>query len=138
MAHTRVSVWRSNLGKQLKKMTELTPRQPSSILLGTRKKTETTVDGPPRSSEEGTVANAANVHQERLKEYHKRMDASMMSMRRKIAGLRPDQIRQLPKEELDLPVSVQDFDEALDKCNKSVSREDLNKYEKWMKEFGST
>nr|CAD7587662.1 unnamed protein product [Timema genevievae] len=65
-------------------------------------------------------------------------DASMMSMRRKIAGLRPDQIRQLPKEELDLPVSVQDFDEALDKCNKSVSREDLNKYEKWMKEFGST
>nr|CAD7393793.1 unnamed protein product [Timema cristinae] len=65
-------------------------------------------------------------------------DASMMSMRRKISGLRPDQIRQLPKEELDLPVSVQDFDEALDKCNKSVSREDLNKYEKWMKEFGST
>ncbi|XP_063233836.1 katanin p60 ATPase-containing subunit A-like 1 [Bacillus rossius redtenbacheri] len=65
-------------------------------------------------------------------------DASMMSMRRKIAGLRPDQIRQLPKEELDLPVTVQDFDEALEKCNKSVSKEDLNKYEKWMQEYGST
>ncbi|XP_001601295.1 katanin p60 ATPase-containing subunit A-like 1 [Nasonia vitripennis] len=65
-------------------------------------------------------------------------DASMMSMRRKIAGLRPDQIRQLPKEELDLPVSAQDFDEALERCNKSVSQEDLEKYEKWMSEFGSS
>jgi len=65
-------------------------------------------------------------------------DASMMSMRRKIAGLRPDQIKQLPKEELDLPVTVQDFAEALAKCNKSVSKEDLDKYQKWMHEFGST
>ncbi|XP_069695966.1 katanin p60 ATPase-containing subunit A-like 1 [Periplaneta americana] len=65
-------------------------------------------------------------------------DASMMSMRRKIAGLRPDQIKQLPKEELDLPVSVRDFEEALAKCNKSVSKEDLDKYVKWMHEFGST
>ncbi|XP_058802145.1 katanin p60 ATPase-containing subunit A-like 1 [Phymastichus coffea] len=65
-------------------------------------------------------------------------DASMMSMRRKIAGLRPDQIRQLPKEELDLPVSAADFDEAVERCNKSVSQEDLEKYEKWMNEFGSS
>lgn len=65
-------------------------------------------------------------------------DASMMSMRRKIAGLMPEEIRKLPKEELELPVSKRDFDEAIKKCNKSVSREDLEKYEKWMKEFGST
>ncbi|XP_012278026.1 katanin p60 ATPase-containing subunit A-like 1 [Orussus abietinus] len=65
-------------------------------------------------------------------------DASMMSMRKKIAGLKPDQIRQLPKEELDLPVSATDFDEAVEKCNKSVSQEDLEKYEKWMNEFGSS
>ncbi|CAH0385363.1 unnamed protein product [Bemisia tabaci] len=65
-------------------------------------------------------------------------DASMMSMRRKIAGLKPDQIRQLPREELDLPVTMQDFIEAISKCNKSVSKEDLDKYEKWMSEFGST
>lgn len=65
-------------------------------------------------------------------------DASMMSMRRKIAGLRPEQIKQLSREELDLPVSAPDFKEALAKCNKSVSKEDLDKYEKWMKEFGST
>ncbi|KAK7603768.1 hypothetical protein V9T40_003767 [Parthenolecanium corni] len=65
-------------------------------------------------------------------------DAAMMSMRRKIAGLRPDQIKQIPREELDLPVSAQDFRDALAKCNKSVSKEDLDKYEKWMNEFGST
>lgn len=65
-------------------------------------------------------------------------DASMMSMRRKIAGLRPDQIKQLAKEDLDLPVSKQDFLDAISKCNKSVSREDLEKYEKWMAEFGSS
>lgn len=65
-------------------------------------------------------------------------DASMMSMRRKIAGLKPEQIRQLNKEELDLPVSTQDFTEALSKCNKSVSKQDLEKYQRWMKEFGSS
>lgn len=62
----------------------------------------------------------------------------MMSMRRKIAGLRPDQIKQLPKEEVDLPVTMQDFMEALEKCNKSVSKEDLDRYDKWMNEFGSS
>ena len=62
----------------------------------------------------------------------------MMSMRRRIAGLRPDQIRQLPKEELDLPVTMEDFVEAVDKCNKSVSADDLDRYEKWMREFGSS
>ena len=65
-------------------------------------------------------------------------DASMMSMRRKIAGLKPSEIKNLAKAELDLPVTKQDFLEALQKCNKSVSREDLDKYEKWMEEFGST
>ncbi|KAK9889392.1 hypothetical protein WA026_004666 [Henosepilachna vigintioctopunctata] len=65
-------------------------------------------------------------------------DASMMSMRRKIFGLRPDQIKQLPKEELDLPVTMRDFQEALLKNNKSVSSEDLEKYEKWMSDFGSS
>ena len=65
-------------------------------------------------------------------------DASMMSMRRKIAGLKPSEIRNLDKAELDLPVTKQDFLDAVAKCNKSVSREDLDKYEKWMVEFGSS
>ena len=61
----------------------------------------------------------------------------MMSMRRKIAGLRPEQIKQLPKEELDLPVTAKDFKEAVKKCNKSVSDNDIQKYQSWMEEFGS-
>ena len=65
-------------------------------------------------------------------------DASMMSMRRKIAGLRPSEIKNLDKNELDLPVTKQDFLDAIAKCNKSVSKEDLDKYEKWMEEFGSS
>merc|ERR1712079_857273 len=65
-------------------------------------------------------------------------DASMMSMRRKIAGLKPSEIKNLARAELDLPVTKQDFLEAIAKCNKSVSKEDLDKYEKWMEEFGST
>lgn len=62
----------------------------------------------------------------------------MMSMRRKIAGLKPEQIRQLATEEVDLPVSTHDFSDAISKCNKSVSKQDLEKYEKWMQEFGSS
>lgn len=65
-------------------------------------------------------------------------DASMMSMRRRIIGLTPEQIKQIPKEELDMPVSQKDFEEALARCNKSVAREDLEKYDKWMSEYGST
>jgi len=65
-------------------------------------------------------------------------DASMMSMRRKIAGKKPSEIRSLCKEELDMPITRQDFVEAVHKCNKSVSKEDLEKYEKWMEEFGSS
>lgn len=65
-------------------------------------------------------------------------DASMMSMRRKITGLKPEQIKQLAKEELDLPVTRQDFLEALSKCNKSVSKGDIQKYLTWMDEFGSS
>lgn len=64
-------------------------------------------------------------------------DASMMIMRRRIAGLTPEEIRNLPKQEFDLPVTLKDFEDAISKCNKSVSKEDLEKYEKWINEFGS-
>lgn len=65
-------------------------------------------------------------------------DASMMSMRRKIYGMRPEEIKKLPREEIDLPVTTRDFREAVDKNNKSVSKDDLTRYVKWMSEFGST
>ena len=65
-------------------------------------------------------------------------DAAMMSLRKKIIGLKPEQIKLLAKDEIDLPVTLTDFMEALDKCNKSVSKQDLERYEKWMDEFGSS
>lgn len=62
----------------------------------------------------------------------------MMAMRRRIRGLTPEQIKSLPKEELDLPVNMEDFGLALNKVSKSVSDADIKKYEEWMKEFGAT
>jgi katanin p60 ATPase-containing subunit A1 len=62
----------------------------------------------------------------------------MMSMRKAIDGLSPDEIRNLPKDKLNLPVSIQDFHLAIKKINRSVSDDDLAKHKKWSDEFGST
>ncbi|XP_033864309.2 katanin p60 ATPase-containing subunit A-like 1 isoform X1 [Acipenser ruthenus] len=64
-------------------------------------------------------------------------DASMMAMRRRIQGLTPEEIRALSKDELQMPVTMEDFELALKKISKSVSAADLEKYELWMTEFGS-
>ena len=61
----------------------------------------------------------------------------MMVMRKRIQGLSAEQIRNLPKEELDFPVTQEDFRSALTKCSKSVSEADIKKYVDWMNEFGS-
>jgi len=65
-------------------------------------------------------------------------DASMMSMRRRIAGLTPEQIKAIPKDELNMKVTQQDFEEALKKVSKTVGEDDILKYIKWMEDFGST
>ncbi|KAJ3381992.1 Katanin p60 ATPase-containing subunit A1 [Entophlyctis sp. JEL0112] len=64
-------------------------------------------------------------------------DASMMSMRKRIRGLTADQIKSIPKEELEAPASKEDFDTALTKIQSSVSQADLKRYQDWMDEFGS-
>lgn len=61
----------------------------------------------------------------------------MMAMRRRISGLSPEEIRNLPKAELDLPVNMDDFQLALKKVSKSVSDSDIKKYLEWMEEFGA-
>ena len=61
----------------------------------------------------------------------------MMAMRRLIEGKKPDEIKNLAKEELELPTTSEDFLSALKKCSKSVSAADLKKYDEWMAEFGS-
>ena len=47
----------------------------------------------------------------------------MMIMRRRIAGQKPSEII-LGREGLALPVPMEDFKEAVEKCNKGVSSED--------------
>ncbi|XP_063059700.1 katanin p60 ATPase-containing subunit A-like 1 [Engraulis encrasicolus] len=64
-------------------------------------------------------------------------DAAMMAMRRRIQGLCPEEIRALSKEELQMPVTMEDFEITLKKISKSVSAADLEKYDGWMAEFGS-
>ncbi|KAI9349271.1 P-loop containing nucleoside triphosphate hydrolase protein [Zopfochytrium polystomum] len=63
-------------------------------------------------------------------------DASMMSMRKRIRGLTPDQIKTIPKDELEVPATMDDFVAALAKIQSSVSQADLKKYQDWMDEFG--
>ena len=64
-------------------------------------------------------------------------DASMMGMRRLIDEKGLSHIQQLPKEQLELPTTMKDFEGSLQRCSKSVSLDDLVRYEKWMSEFGS-
>lgn len=65
-------------------------------------------------------------------------DAAFMAARKKIKGLSADAIKQMGREEMDLPVTKADFDEAISKVQPSVNRADIEKYEKWTQEFGST
>jgi len=62
----------------------------------------------------------------------------MMSMRRRISGMKPEDIRNIPREELLTPTSMDDFTQAIKNVSKTVSAADLQKYEKWMEEFGSS
>lgn len=61
----------------------------------------------------------------------------MMGMRRKITGRTPSEIKKIRREEVDLPVTSQDFQEATTRTRKSVSANDVARFEKWMNEYGS-
>lgn len=60
-----------------------------------------------------------------------------MAMRRKIMGKTPAEIRMIKREEVDLPVTASDFDDAISKTRKSVSEADVKNFENWMSEYGS-
>ena len=65
-------------------------------------------------------------------------DASMMSMRRMIAGKSGEEIKRMRREEMEQPITQADFVEALSRVQSSVGKNDLDKYERWMQEFGSS
>nr|XP_033793653.1 katanin p60 ATPase-containing subunit A1 isoform X3 [Geotrypetes seraphini] len=64
-------------------------------------------------------------------------DASLMAMRRRIEGLTPEEIRNLSRDDMHMPTTMEDFEMALKKVSKSVSAADIEKYEQWIDEFGS-
>lgn len=61
----------------------------------------------------------------------------MMSMRKRISGRTPSEIKRMKREEFDLPVTTTDFQEALSRCKKSVTASDVAKYEQWIQQYGS-
>lgn len=65
-------------------------------------------------------------------------DAAMMDMRRRIEGLSIEEIQALRNENFTLITTMNDFLETLSRVSPSVSKGDLEKYEKWMEEFKST
>ncbi|XP_050343350.1 katanin p60 ATPase-containing subunit A1-like isoform X2 [Nymphalis io] len=63
-------------------------------------------------------------------------DAAMMTMRRKIAGKSPDQIRRLKRSELDAPVSKEDISAAIEKTRRTVTQADVARYTTWIQKHG--
>lgn len=64
-------------------------------------------------------------------------EAAMMSMRARIANLTADEIKALAQEEVDLPITSSDFSQAIQNTSPSVSYADVQKYEKWIHDFGA-
>ncbi|XP_053603489.1 katanin p60 ATPase-containing subunit A1-like isoform X2 [Plodia interpunctella] len=63
-------------------------------------------------------------------------DASMMTMRRKIAGKTPEQIRKLKRTELEAPISKNDLEAASEKTRRTVTPADVARYTSWMQKHG--
>ncbi|XP_012161962.1 katanin p60 ATPase-containing subunit A1 isoform X1 [Ceratitis capitata] len=64
-------------------------------------------------------------------------DAAMMAMRRLIAGRSPAEIKDIRREDIDQPITVQDFQDAMERTKQSVSLDDVTRFEKWMEVYGS-
>lgn len=64
-------------------------------------------------------------------------EAAMMSMRARVANLSADQIKALSREDIDLPITAEQFSTAIENISPSVSQNDVQKYERWMREFGA-
>lgn len=43
----------------------------------------------------------------------------------------------LTREEIDLPITSEDFASAIEHTSPSVSLDDIHKYEQWMHDFGA-
>lgn len=64
-------------------------------------------------------------------------DAAMNSLRSKIAGKTPSQIREIARSNVHDPICMADFLQSVERINPSVSQGDVKQHEKWQLEFGS-
>ncbi|KAA6361606.1 MAG: putative katanin 60-PA, partial [Streblomastix strix] len=64
-------------------------------------------------------------------------DASMMGMRRKLKENGMIDFKAMKEEELDIPVTSEDFLNALLSIKPSVNKQAIERFEKWRQEFGS-
>ena len=64
-------------------------------------------------------------------------DAALMSMRKVIQDKSPAEIKMLSKNDLEKPVTMDDFSEALGRTCCTVKPEDAAKHEQWIKQYGS-
>ena len=64
-------------------------------------------------------------------------DAAMMSMRKVIKDKSPSEIKMLSKDDLEKPVTLDDFKAALERSCRTVKPEDAIKHQQWIKSFGS-
>ncbi|OWR40650.1 katanin p60 ATPase-containing subunit A1-like isoform X1 [Danaus plexippus] len=63
-------------------------------------------------------------------------DAAMMTMRHKVAGKSPEQIRRLKRSELEAPVTKADLIAAMDKTRRTVTQADVARYSNWIQKHG--
>ena len=64
-------------------------------------------------------------------------DAAMMSMRKHIKDKPLEELRQIKKEDIDKPLTKEDFDAALERCKRTSTEDECSKYEVWMEKHGS-
>ncbi|OAF71377.1 hypothetical protein A3Q56_00850 [Intoshia linei] len=65
-------------------------------------------------------------------------DASLMYMRRRISGLNIEEIKEIPPDELEQPLTMNDINLAIDKVSRSTAQSEICKYDQWISEYGST
>ena len=65
-------------------------------------------------------------------------DAAMMSMRRMIKDKSLEELKAINRDEIDKPITNEDFRDALDRCKKTVSDVEVSRYGEWMEKHGSS
>jgi len=62
-----------------------------------------------------------------------------MTMRRlRSKGMKLADLKNMKKEEVDLPITMEDFAEAIAKTGKTVGQDDVRKHLEWSKTFGAS